>query len=142
MSLRMSRRKVEALEREQRQREARQSAIDKRRDAHHSRRLVNLWNNRVKRGARPSFWPTFGSVIAAGMPWLSVLCPACRQIADVDLRTIERHPDAPISSLIPQLSCRRCCPNPPFARLLELRAKRQAVLAPFSIKKGQSGEGA
>ena len=36
-----------------------------------------------------------------------------------------RHPGAAISSLIPSVSCRRCSPNAPFARLEMLTAERQ-----------------
>jgi len=52
-----------------------------------------------------------------GFPWLSYSCPACQQVGSVDLRTLDRHPGAAISSLIPSVSCRRCSPNAPFARL-------------------------
>jgi hypothetical protein len=45
------------------------------------------------------------------------LCPGCGQRGSVDLRRINRHPDASLESLIPILSCQRCSPNPPFARL-------------------------
>jgi len=33
----------------------------------------------------------------------------------IDLRTLDRHPDAAVTSLIPALSCRSCWPNAPFA---------------------------
>jgi hypothetical protein len=35
----------------------------------------------------------------------------------IDLRTLDRHPDAAATSLIPALSCRSCRPNAPFAEL-------------------------
>jgi ATP-dependent DNA ligase len=38
----------------------------------------------------------------------------------IDLRTLDRHPDAAVSSLIPALSCRSCRPNAPFAELVRL----------------------
>jgi hypothetical protein len=38
----------------------------------------------------------------------------------VDVRTLDRDPMVSISGLIPSLSCRWCCPNPPFAKLLGL----------------------
>jgi hypothetical protein len=47
-------------------------------------------------------------------------CPACQQVGEVDLRTLDRHPHATIEGLIPALSCRRCRPNPPFAKLIGL----------------------
>ena len=48
-------------------------------------------------------------------PWLTFSCPACEQVGAIDLRTLDRHPGAAISSLIPSISCRRCSPNAPFA---------------------------
>jgi hypothetical protein len=44
--------------------------------------------------------------------------------AIIDLRTLDRHPGASISSLIPSVSCRRCPPNAPFAKLEALTAER------------------
>ena len=40
----------------------------------------------------------------AGLPWLSFSCPACGQFGSVDLRTLDRHPGASISSLILSVS--------------------------------------
>jgi len=39
-----------------------------------------------------------------------------------DLRRLDRHPATPVTSLIPMLSCQRCRPQPPFARLTGLAA--------------------
>src|SRR5262249_57316070 len=41
------------------------------RDKAQARRLVDVWNSRVARGADPLFYPTIGAAIAAGRPWLS-----------------------------------------------------------------------
>jgi hypothetical protein len=90
------------------------------RDVAQAQKLVAIWNSRAGRGAQPSFYPTMETVIIAGTPWLSYMCPGCKLIGEVDVRTLDRHPMMPISGLIPSLSCRWCCDNPPFARLLEL----------------------
>jgi hypothetical protein len=37
-----------------------------------------------------------------------------------DLRTLDRHREAAVTSLIPALSCRSCRPNAPFAELVQL----------------------
>jgi hypothetical protein len=58
-----------------------------------------------------------GAAIAAGIPWLSFSCSGCGQYALVDLRTLDRYLGGAISSLIPSVSCRRCSPNAPFAKL-------------------------
>jgi hypothetical protein len=87
-------------------------------------RIVAIWNARQAGGRALWFYPTIGAAIAAGVPWLSSSCPACAQFGSVDLRTLDRHPGAAISSLIPSVSCRRCSPNAPFARLEMLTAER------------------
>ena len=91
------------------------------RELRHARRLVALWNKRAERGVRPSFYPTIRTAIAAGAPIVEALCPGCQTIGSVDLRKLDHHPAAAISSLIPRLSCQRCCPNPPFAKLVGLK---------------------
>ncbi|HXX50884.1 MAG TPA: hypothetical protein VEI98_06305, partial [Xanthobacteraceae bacterium] len=66
------------------------------------------------------FAPTIGAAIAARHCFLWVGCPACRSTSSIDLRKLDRHPDAAVSSLIPALSCRLCRPNAPFAELVRL----------------------
>jgi hypothetical protein len=88
------------------------------------RRLSLMWNARQADGRELWFYPTIGAAIAAGLPWLTFSCPACGQFGSVDLRTLDRHPGAAISSLVPSVSCRRCPPNAPFARFEMLTAER------------------
>jgi hypothetical protein len=64
------------------------------------------------------FSPTIGAAINARLWFLWVRCPACRTINAIDLRALDRHHDAAVSSLIPALSCRSCRPNAPFAELV------------------------
>ena len=66
------------------------------------------------------FSPTIGAAITAGSWFLWVRCPACRTTNAIDLRTLDRHSDAAVTSLIPTLSCRSCRPNAPFAELMRL----------------------
>jgi hypothetical protein len=47
------------------------------------------------------FSPTIGAAIAAGYWFLWVQCPACRTINAIDLRTLDRHRYAAVTSLIP-----------------------------------------
>jgi hypothetical protein len=91
-----------------------------RREVAHAQRLVWLWNKRAARGRPTSFYPTFATAKAAGRQILQVFCPGCRTIGEVDLRAHDFHAAAPISALIPKLSCRRCSPNPPLAVLIAL----------------------
>jgi hypothetical protein len=88
--------------------------------AREAKRVVGIWNARHAVNRDLWFYPTIGAAIAAECPWLRFYCPACRQIGEVDLRKLDRHRGATIESLIPALSCRRCSPNPPFAKLLGL----------------------
>jgi hypothetical protein len=66
------------------------------------------------------FSPTIGAAITAGYWFLWVRCPARRTTNAIDLRTLDRHRDAAVTSLIPALSCRSCRPNAPFAELVRL----------------------
>ena len=66
------------------------------------------------------FSPTIGAAIRAGYWFLWVRCPACHTVSAIDLRGLDRHPDAAVTSLIPALSCRSCRPNAPFAELARL----------------------
>jgi hypothetical protein len=83
-------------------------------------RLIDAWNERQAKRMPMLFSPTIGAAITAGYWFLWVRCPACRTINAIDLRTLDRHPDAAVTSLIPALSCRSCRPNAPFAELVRL----------------------
>jgi hypothetical protein len=83
-------------------------------------RLVAVWNERQARRMPVLFSPTIGAAIVAGFWFLWVRCPACRTINAIDLRTLDRHNDAAITSPIPVLSCRS---NAPFAELVRLSRK-------------------
>jgi len=83
-------------------------------------RLIADWNERQAKRAPMPFSPTIGAALAARHWFLWVQRPACRTTTAIDLRTLDRHPDAAITSLIPALSCRSRRPNAPFAELLRL----------------------
>ena len=86
-------------------------------------RLVVVWNERQTRHMPMLFAPTIGAAIASGYWFLWVRCSACRTINAIDLRGLDRHHDAAVTSLIPALSCRSCRPNAPFAELVRLSRK-------------------
>jgi hypothetical protein len=83
-------------------------------------RLIVAWNERQAKRMPMLFSPTIGAAITARYWFLWVRCPACRTTQAVDLRTLDRHSDAAVTSLIPALSCRSCRPNAPFAELVRL----------------------
>jgi hypothetical protein len=80
-------------------------------------RLIGAWNERHVKQMPMLFSPTIGAAISAGYWFLWV---RCRTTNAIDLRTLDRHRDAALSSLIPALSCRSCRPNAPFAELVRL----------------------
>ena len=82
--------------------------------------LVAVWNERQAKRMPMLFSPTIGAAITGGYWFLWVRCPACRTTNAIDLRTLDRHRDAAVTSLIPALSCRSCRPNAPFAELVRL----------------------
>jgi hypothetical protein len=75
-----------------------------------AQKIVAIWNARQAGGRALWFYPTIGAAIAAGVPWLSFSCPSCGQFGSVDLRSIGTRGQR-LSSLIPSVSCRRCCPT-------------------------------
>ena len=79
-------------------------------------RLVAVWNERQTKRMPMLFSPTIGAAIAAGYWFLWARCPACRTTGDVDLCSLDWHPGAAVTALIPSLSCRSCRPHAPFAR--------------------------
>ena len=83
-------------------------------------RLIGAWNERQAARMPMLFSPTIAAAIASRHWFLWARCPACRCTGDVDLRGLDRHPDAAVSSLIPALSCRSCRPHAPFAELVKL----------------------
>ena len=84
-------------------------------------RLIAAWNERQAKRMPMLFSPMIGAAVAGRHWYLWVRCPGCRTTNAIDLRTLDRHRDAAVSSLIPWLSCRSCRPNTaPFAELVRL----------------------
>jgi hypothetical protein len=73
-------------------------------------RLIAAWNERQAKRMPMLFAPTIGAALAARHWFLWVYCPACSNTSSIDLRTLDRHRDAAVTSLIPSLSCRSCRP--------------------------------
>jgi hypothetical protein len=90
-------------------------------------RLVAAWNERQAKRMPMLFSPTIGCALKAKQWFLWVRCPACRTTHSVDLRTVDRHLFAALTTLIPALSCRSCRPlHAPFAELVRLSDKSVA----------------
>jgi len=115
-----NRRKMEDQRRDAAEKEAASRRATDAQVLEDAERLIAAWNERRALQAPMIFSPTIGAVIRAGYWFLWVRCPACRSTSGIDLRTLDRHPDAAVTSLIPALSCRACRPNAPFAELVRL----------------------
>jgi phage FluMu protein Com len=57
-------------------------------------RVIAAWNERQAKRMPMLFSPTIGAAITAGYWFLWVRCPTCRMINAIDLRGLDRHPDA------------------------------------------------
>jgi putative SOS response-associated peptidase YedK len=79
------------------------------------RRTMITWNAALAAGWRTIFYPSVGTALSTGCHWLHVVCPACQQIGEADLRKIDIHPDASLATVVRSMSCKRCSPHPPFA---------------------------
>jgi hypothetical protein len=75
---------------------------------------MGFWNAALAAGWRRIFYPSVGTALN----WLHVVCPACHQMGETDLRKIDIHPNASLDTVVREMSCRRCSPHPPFARPL------------------------
>ncbi len=107
-------------EQPRRQRKPRPGALPGPQILEDAERLIATWNARQEAHMPRLFAPTIGAAIAARYCFLWIRCPACRTTNTVDLRTLDRHPDAAITSLIPWLSCHSCRPHAPFAELVRV----------------------
>jgi hypothetical protein len=115
-----NRRKMEDQRREAVEKEAATRRATDAQVLEDAERLISVWNERQAKRMPMLFSPTIGAAIGARYWLLWMRCPACRTINAIDLRAVDRHPDAAVSSLIPALSCRSCRSNAPFAELVRL----------------------
>jgi hypothetical protein len=84
-----------------------------------AQKVVAVWNAR-----QAGVLPNYRCGHRGGAAVAFVRLPGLRPIRVSHLRTLDRHPGDAISGLIPSLSCRRCSPHAPFARLEMLMAER------------------
>ena len=63
-------------------------------------RLIGAWNERQAKRMPMLFSPTIRAAATAGYWFLWVRCPACRTTNAIDLRALDRHRDAAVTSLI------------------------------------------
>lgn len=80
--------------------------------------VVKRWNDMLQARMSPGYSPSIGVAIEARFYFLDVLCPGCRQIKQVDLRGLDRHPRTRLENLVPQLRCRDCRRSGPMPRIV------------------------
>lgn len=121
MSMRPSIHQQERWRKEDEAREALRDAPRRARYRAETAGAVVTFNVRALSGRPPVFFPTIAAALATHRPFLHVACPACGQVGSVDLREVDRHPEATIATLIPALSCRGCRRHAPLAVIRGLR---------------------
>src|SRR5215472_6272243 len=99
-----NRRKMEDQRREVAEKEAAARRATDAQLLEDAERLIAAWNERQAIRAPMIFSPTIGAAISARYWYLWVRCPGYRSTSAIDLRRIDRHRDAAVSSLIPALS--------------------------------------
>jgi len=94
-----NRRKLEDQRREVAEKEAAARRATEAQVLEDAERLIAAWNERQAKRMPMIFSPTIGAAIAARYWFLWVRCPACWTINAIDLRCLDRHPDAAVSSM-------------------------------------------
>jgi len=82
--------------------------------------IIAAWNERIAAGQPMLFAPSIKAALAAEYFWLGVYCPGCRTETAIDLRSVDRHPEAAVTSLILALRCRICGRQGPLPTLTGL----------------------
>jgi hypothetical protein len=103
-----NRRKLEDQRRDAAEKEAASRRATDAQVLEDAERLITAWNERQAKRMPMIFSPTIGAAITARYWFLWVRCPACRTINAIDLRTLDRHHDAAVTSLVPALSPAAC----------------------------------
>jgi hypothetical protein len=67
--------------------------------------------------------PQIGAAIVAGYRWLDVHCPACQQVAALDLHKVDAHPQTPLANITLTSRC-SCHPQSPPGRIGDLSKTR------------------
>jgi beta-phosphoglucomutase-like phosphatase (HAD superfamily) len=89
-----NRRKMEDQRRDAAEKEAASRRATDAQILEDAERLIAAWNERQAKQMPMLFSLTIGAAITTGYWFLRVRCPACRTINAIDLRTLDRHPDA------------------------------------------------
>jgi hypothetical protein len=78
--------------------------------------VIGRWNEQLAAGRDMLWSPTIRAALIAGTPWLDVFCPGCGTSRAIDLRKVDRHPLASVSTLVLGLRCSWCPETAPIAQ--------------------------
>ena len=67
--------------------------------------VIDRWNRHLATGRDMLWSPTMRAAAIACTPWLNVFCPGCGASRAIDLRTADRHPLAPVATMVLGLRC-------------------------------------
>lgn len=95
-----------------------------------SRIVVAAFNAQVHSRVPHLAWPTFRAMWYAQRYYIGLHCPGCKQESCLDIEKIDWHPEASINSLIGNLKCIRCRPNPPHAVITGLWKRPRGTVLP------------
>jgi len=138
MSHRLSDRKVEALQRAAREAQERRERPAKLRAEREAKLAVAVFNVRARsKFPTPLTWPTFRAALTAKRHYLVVWCPACQNVACVDIRPekLRYHPDASINCLIPIYLASAVAPTHRLRRSSDCGGDRSARLQQQKVKR-------
>ncbi len=79
------------MELQRRAREALERTERNRLKAATAKHAMAPWNVALAAGWRTVFTPSIGTALATGCHWLHVVCPACQQMGETDLRETSQH---------------------------------------------------
>jgi hypothetical protein len=71
-----------------------------------------FWNAALAGGWRSMFWPTVVAALRSECFVLHVVCPACQQPGENDLRAVDIHPNATLSVVVRRLCAYPCSAGP------------------------------
>ena len=118
------------MERERREREALEQSERTRLKRAAAKHIMALWNAALAAGWRTIFYPAVGTALATGCHWLHVVCPACQQLGETDLRQIDIHPNASLGTVV------RRCPASAARRTRHSRGRSERRGGPGKARTG------
>jgi hypothetical protein len=118
-------------ERRQREADAARRAEQAEASKAYARRIMALFNARIRRGRRPAFFPTIQCCVVADETALETVCPGCGMITHNHIGGDKYHPLATVAMLLFKVGCSRCGERAPLPRIRAIGSWRVDVGNPF-----------